>query len=227
MPRTFMIVILLALVVPSVARAQGQWLQKGVSGVGVEAGVDHGDGDTAFLLTGGYSHQGFLDAFLTLGWHDTTMTDLPDLNVYSLGAEIDYHPLKQTKEIPLSLKVGIGYTQNFFSSQTLSDNESSLSAWHTVLGAGIYRFFPLAERIGVTPQLTLGWIHVSTSATILGDTQTNTDDQFAIGVSASFAYLDSAGHIWGVTPSLSFGPGNTATAFGLSVAFISTIPGAR
>ena len=96
-----------------------------------------------------------------------------------------------------------------------------------MLGAGIYRFFPLAERIGVTPQITLGWVHQSASTTIFGDTQTNTDDQFAIGVMASFAYLDSAGHIWGVTPSLSFGPGNTATAFGLSVAFISTIPGAR
>ena len=227
MKQTFVIVIWLALLVPSAAHAQGNWLQKGVSGVGAEAGVAHQDGDTALVLTGGYSHQGFLDFFLTLGWHDTTVTDIPDLSVYSLGAEIDYHPLKQTKEIPLSLKVGIAYTRTLFSGQTLSDNDSSLSAWQTLLGAGIYRFFPLAERIGVTPQITLGWIHVSTSATLLGDTQTNTDDQFAIGVMASFAYLDSAGHIWGVSPSLSFGPGNTATAFGLSVAFISTIPGSR
>jgi len=227
MPRTFLIVIWLALVVPSVARAQGNWLQKGVSGVGAEVGVAHQAGDTALELTGAYSHQGFLDILLTLGWHDATMIDIPDLSTYSLGAELDYHPLKQTKEVPLSLKVGIAYTQTFFSSQTLSDNDSSISAWQTVLGAGIYRFFPLAERIGVTPQLTLGWVHVSASTTIFGDTQTNTDDQFAIGVLASFAYLDSAGHIWGVTPSLGFGPGNTTTGFGLSVAFISTISGAR
>ena len=227
MLKTFMIVIGLALVVPSVARAQGNWLQKGVSGVGVDVGVAHQDGDTELTLTGGYSHQGFLDILLTLGWHDATITGIPDLSAYSVGAELDYHPLKQTKEIPLSLKVGIAYAQTFFSSETLSENDASLSSWDAVLGAGVYRFFPLAERIGVIPQLNVRWVHLSASATRLGDTQTNTDDQFGIGVTAAFAYLDSAGHIWGVAPSLDFGPGDTATAFGFAVTFISTIPGAR
>ena len=227
MCRTFMIVIGLALVVPSVARAQGNWLQKGVSGVSADVGVAHEDGDTELTLTGGYSHQGFLDILLSFGWHDTAITGIPDLSAYSLGAEFDYHPLKQTKEVPLSLKVGIGYAQTFFSSETLSENDSSLSSWETVLGAGVYRFFPLAERIGVTPQLTVRWVHVSATTTLFGQTQTNTDEQFGIGVMASFAYLDSAGHIWGVTPSLDFGPGNTATAFGFGLTFISTIGGAR
>jgi len=227
MHKTFVIVIWLALVVPSAARAQGNWLQKGVSGVGADVGVTHQDGDTALSITGSYSHQGFLDILLTFGWHDTAITGIPDLSAYSLGAELDYHPLKQTKEVPLSLKVGIAYTQAFFSSETLSENDSSLSGWETVLGAGVYRFFPLAERIGVTPQITVGWVHSSAAATIFGETRTNTDDQFAIGVMASLAYLDSASHIWGVTPSLAFGPGNTTTSFGLSVTFISTLPGAR
>jgi hypothetical protein len=227
MPKTFVIVFWLALVVPSVARAQGNWLQKGVSGVGADVGVSHRDGDTALELTGSYSHQGFLDILLSLGWHDTTITNVPDLSAYSLGAEIDYHPLKQTKEVPLSVKVGIGYTQTFFSSQTLSENDLSLSDWQTVLGAGVYRFFPLAERIGVTPQITVGWVHESAGLTRLGETQTTTDDRFAISVLASFAYLDSAGHIWGVTPTVAFGPGNTTTAFSLSLTFISTLQGAR
>lgn len=227
MLKTFMIVIGLALVVPSVARAQGNWLQKGVSGVGAEAEVTHQSGDTALLMTGSYSYQGFLDILLGLGWHDATITNVPDLSVYSLSGEVDYHPLKQTKEIPLSLKVGVAYTQTFFSSQTLSDNDSSISAWQTVLAAGVYRFFPLAERIGVTPQITLGWVHDSATGMIPGQTLTNTDDRFAIGVLASFAYLDSANHIWGVTPNLAFGPGNTSTSFGLSVTFISTLPGAH
>jgi hypothetical protein len=227
MLRTFMIVICLALVVPSVARAQGNWLQKGVSGVGADVGVTHQDGDTELSVTGAYSHQGFLDILLTFGWHDTAITALPDLSAYSVGAELDYHPLKQTKEVPFSLKVGIGYVQTFFSSETLSENDSSLSSWETVLGAGVYRFFPLAERIGVTPQINVGWVHASASGTMLGETRTNTDDQLSIGVQAAFAYLDSADHIWGLTPSLGFGPGNTATTFGLSVTFISTLPGAR
>ncbi len=225
MQKTFVIVIWLALMVPSAARAQGIWLQKGVSGVGAEVTVSHQDGASALSLLGAYSYQGFLDLELSLGWVDATMTDIPDLGVYTLGAEVIYHPLKQTKETPVSLKIDLGYKQTFYSSDTLSENDISLSSWDSVLAGGAYRFFPLAERIGVTPEIDLGWVHSSASTTSLGDTQTVTDDALAIVVQAAFAYLDSAGHIWGVAPALSFGPGSTPTTFSISVAFVSTLSG--
>jgi hypothetical protein len=227
MPKTFVIVIWLALLVPSLARAQGSWLQKGVSGVAAELGVTHQAGDSVLLLRGGYSHRGILDVDLAVGWGAPTIEDVPDLSEYLLGANLAYHPLKQTKEIPLSVSVGVGYTQSFLSSDTLSENGASLSAWATTLVGGAYRFFPVAERIGVTPEIDLGWIHNSLSETVLDQTQTATSDLFVIQLKAALAYLDSAGHIWGVAPSLSFGPGNNPTTFGISVAFISTIPGAR
>lgn len=227
MQQTFVIVIWLALMIPSAARAQSSWLQKGVSGVAAEASVSHAGSTSIFGLRGGYSHQGVFDVDLSLGWVDTTVADLPDLSVYALGAQLAYHPVKQTREIPLSLAVGIGYEQNFFSSDTLRENDESVSQWATTLMAGAYRFFPLAERIGVTPQVDLAWLHLSFTDTVFDQSQTITDDQLAITLKAEFAYLDSAGHIWGVAPGLSFGPGNTPTAFGLSVIFISTIQGAR
>lgn len=227
MQRTFLIVIWLALLIPSAARAQGSWLQKGVSGVGAEASVFHAGSSNTLGLQGGYSHQGILDANLRLGWVDTNVADLPDLNVYILGALIAYHPVKQTREIPLSLSVGLGYEQSFFSSDTLRENDESVSQWVTTLIGGAYRFFPLAARIGVTPQIDLAWLHSSFTDTIFDQSQTLTDDQLVITLKAAVAYLDSAGHIWGVTPGLSFGPGKTPTAFGLSVTFISTLPGAR
>jgi hypothetical protein len=227
MPRTYMIVIWLALVVPSAAHAQGIWLQKGVSGVGAQVTVSHQDGSSALTLLGGYSYHGFLDFELSLGAGDANALDIPDLTVYSLGAALVYHPLKQTREIPISLKVEASYSQNFYSSDTLSENDASLSAWGTMLAGGAYRFFPLAPRIGVTPEIDLGWSHSSATATIFGDSQTATDDSFVITLGAALAYLDSAGHIWGAAPVLSFGPGNTPTVFGLSVAFITTLPGAR
>lgn len=227
MPRTFLIVIWLALVVPSVAHAQGIWLQKGVSGVGAQVTVSHQDGASSLGILGAYSYQGFLDFELSLGAGGANIQDVPDLTVYTLGAGFIYHPLKQTREIPVSLKVEAGYTQSFYSGDALSENDISISAWGTVLAGGIYRFFPLAPRIGVTPEIDLGWTHSSGTVTILGDSQTVTDDSFLINLGAAFAYLDSAGHIWGVAPALSFGPGNTPTVFSLSVAFVSTLPGAR
>jgi hypothetical protein len=227
MQRTFAIVIWLVLMIPSAARAQGSWLQKGVSGVAAEASVSHAGSTSIFGLRGGYSHQGILDVDLSLGWVDTNVADLPDLSVYALGVLLAYHPVKQTREIPLSLSVGIGYEQDFFSSDTLRENDESVSQWATTLIGGAYRFFPLAERLGVTPQIDLAWLHSSFTDAVFDQSQTITDDQFVITLKAEVAYLDSAGHIWGVAPGLSFGPGNTPTAFGLSVTFISTIQGAR
>jgi hypothetical protein len=225
MPKT--IVIWLVLVVPAVAHAQGSWLQKGVSGVAGELSVSRQGGDSLFLLRGGYSHLGTFDVDLGVGWAVPGSEAIPDLSVYLLSANLTYHPLKQTRETPLSVSVGMSYSQTFFSSEMLSENDESLSAWATTLVGGAYRFFPLAERIGVTPQITLGWLHTSISDTFLDQTQSATNDLFVIELKASLAYLDSAGHIWGVTPSLSFGPGNNPTAFSLAVTFISTVPGAR
>jgi hypothetical protein len=227
MKKTFVIVIWFALVVPSVARAQGEWLQRVVSGVEGDLTVSHNSGATEFSATGGYSHQGFLDVNVTLGLVDTTIAGLPDLNVYTLGLEFAYHPLKQSKQIPLSVSVALGYSQNFYSSDTLSENDASLSAWATTVEAGAYRFIPVAERIGVIPQVNLGWVHSAFSQTVLDETQTNTDDLLVIELQCGLAYLDAGGHIWGVGPRVIFGPGNTPTTFGISVAFISTLQSLR
>lgn len=228
MPKTFVIAISLALMVPSAARAQGAWLQSGVSGVAADLTVTHQTDDNVVLLAAGYSHRGIFDVGLSVGWGAPTMGDIPDLNAYLLGANLAYHPLKQTKDIPLSVSVGAGYTQTFFSSNTLSQNDVSLSGWETVLLGGVYRFFPVAERIGVSPGIDLGWGHSSLSATNLDQTQTATNDVFVIQLTADIAYLDAGGHIWGVAPSLGFGPGdNNPTTFGIAVTFISTIPGPR
>lgn len=227
MPKTFVIVIWLGLMVPSVARAQGSWLQKGVSGVGANLGVTRTAGDNVYLFTGGYSHRGILDVGLAAGWGAPTLEGVPDLSEYVLGATLAYHLLKQTKETPLSVSVGMLYTQSFFSSDILSERDASLSAWGTALVGSAYRFFPVEERIGVIPEIGLAWNHTSVSGTVLDQTQTATSDLFVIQLEAELAYLDSAGHIWGVVPSVSFGPGDNPTTFGISVEFISTIPGAR
>src|SRR4051794_22053033 len=161
MKKTFVIVIWFALGVPAVARAQGEWLQRGVSGVGAQLAVAHGADTTTLGLTGGYSHQGFLDANLTLGLIDNSVPAIPDLSAYSVGLHLAYHPVKQSKQMPLSLSLGMGYSQTFFSSESLNQIDASLSAWSFNIVGGAYRFFPVAERIGVIPQINLAWLHSS------------------------------------------------------------------
>jgi hypothetical protein len=214
------LLVLVLTFAPSAASAQvSVWLQKGVSGVGASAGVTHSDGDTGLRVEGGYSYQGFLDLGLTLGWHDLSTDATPDLIGYEVQPTIEYHPLKQTKEMPISLSVGTAYGRSFISSDQLTAADISASGWGFTLASFVYRFVRINERVGVIPTLGAGWVYSSLTLSQDGVDMTVTDDGLRVLIGANLAVLDHAGHIWGIAPSLSFGHG--ATAFGIAVNFVA------
>jgi len=214
------LLVLVLTFAPSAASAQvSVWLQKGVSGVGASAGVVHSDGDTGLQLQGGYSYQGFLDLGLTLGAHDLSTDETPDLVGYEARPTVEFHPLKQTKEMPISLSVGTAYGRSVFSSEQLSDDGLSASGWDFTLASFVYRFVRINERIGVIPTFGAGWVYSSLTVSGGREDVTVSDDGFRVLIGANLAVLDHAGHIWGVAPLLSFGHG--ATAFGIAVNFVA------
>ena len=215
-----LLVLLVVTFAPAAASAQvSVWLQKGVSGVGASAGVSHSDGDTGLQLQGGYSYEGFLDLGLTLGRHDLSTDQIPDLVGYEIKPTIEYHPLKQTKEMPISLSVGTAYGRDSFASDQLSEAGVSASAWNFTLASFVYRFVRINDRVGVIPTLGAGWVYSSSTLSRGGVEMTATDDGLRVLIGANLAVLDHQGHIWGVAPSLSFGHG--ATAFGIAVNFVA------
>ena len=81
------------LAVPRSANAQvSVWLQKGVSGLGAEAGVSVDDSSTTFHLAGGYSYLGTLDIDIGLDFtsFDSDNQIASDLGAY--GATLALHP---------------------------------------------------------------------------------------------------------------------------------------
>ena len=216
---------LLALVVTfasSAASAQvSVWLQKGVSGVGASVGVSHSDGDTGVQLEGGYSYEGFLDLGLILGRHDVSSDAIPDLVGFEVEPTIEFHPLKQNKEMPISLSIGAAYGRSFFSSDQLSALGISASGWSFTLASFAYRFFRLTERVGVIPTFGAGWVYNSSTASRDGIDMTATDDGLRVLIGANLALLDHANHIWGIAPLLSFGHG--PTSFGIAVNFVAPL----
>jgi Outer membrane protein beta-barrel domain len=216
------LLVLVLTFAPSAASAQvSVWLQKGVSGVGASVGVSHTDGDTGVQFEGGYSFEGFLDLGLTLGRHDLSTDATPDLIGYEVQPTIEYHPLKQTKEMPISLSVGTAYGRSFIVSDQLSANDISASAWNFTLASFVYRFIRINERVGVIPTFGAGWVYSSLTLSRFGDDMTVSDDGLRVLIGANLAVLDHANHIWGIAPSLSFGHGSTA--FGISVNFVAPL----
>ncbi len=214
------LLVLVVTFAPSAASAQvSVWLQKGISGVGASAGITHSDGSTGLQIQGGYSYEGFIDLALTLGRQDLSTDATPDLIGYEVKPTLEYHPLKQTKEMPISLSLGAAYGRGFFSSDQLSDAGISLSAWNFTLASFVYRFIRITERVGVIPTFGAGWVYNSSTASRAGIDMTATDDGLRVLLGANLAVLDQGNHIWGVAPSLSFGHG--PTAFGIAVNFVA------
>ncbi|MEO7734023.1 MAG: hypothetical protein ABIY55_23875 [Kofleriaceae bacterium] len=218
------LLVLVVTFASSAASAQvSVWLQKGVSGVGASVGVVHSDGDTGVQLEGGYSYEGFLDLGLTLGKHDLSTDANPDLIDYEVEPTIEFHPLKQTKEMPISLSVGTAYGRSFISSDELNAAGISVSAWRFTVASFVYRFVRINERVGVIPTLGAGWVYSSSTLSRAGDDDiTVSDDGPRVLIGANLAVLDHANHIWGIAPLLSFGHGSTA--FGIAVNFVAPMP---
>jgi hypothetical protein len=214
----FVLAAVVAAMIPSVAQAQvSLWLQEGVSGYGVGAGILGTDNTTTLIGQGGYSYRGFLELNVGVGW-DHFEEDGLELDGLVATTLVQFHPLKQTKEIPVSLEIGAIYRYSQVLNEDLDALGVSLTGQSFSLLGGAYRFVPLGKQVGVTPEVLLSWVHNRTTVSDDGFDQTTTEDDFRVVFGTNFGYLDNAGHIWGLTPTLSVGTG--PAIFGLFLTFI-------
>src|SRR5215470_1644437 len=186
----------LALVlVPGVASAQVSiWLQRGVSGYGGGVSVTGSSDATEFTATGGYSYQGFLDFDLNLNYYSFSKDKNQGASVSAFGLQpiIQYHPIKQSAEIPVSVGFSVGFEKVFFSSSDLDSIGVSLSGYNVGAGVSVYRFFKLAPSFGVIPAAAFGVNHswITTTFNSQDSTSEATGESLAFG--GYFAYIDDA-----------------------------------
>jgi hypothetical protein len=194
------------LAVPRSANAQvSVWLQKGVSGLGAEAGVSVDDSSTTFHLAGGYSYLGALDVDIGLDFtsFDSDNEIASDLGAYGATLALQYHPLKQGPGMPISLGLALGLPIGKLTSGELDDQGISGTLWGFSAGVAGYRFVKLAPNIGVTPSIGLVYNYSHLSLSDMADNEiTSSDNSFGVSLTGNFGFLGSAGTIYGVSPSL-------------------------
>lgn len=206
--RRFLTLVALSLALaPASASAQVSiWLQRGVSGLGASATFSANNQGTSYGVDAGYSYQGFLDFDLNATYYSYNSDNqvATDQRVYGIGPTIQYHPLKQDKDMPVSVSLGVGYQKIFFSSDTFSQNDESIDAWNLGFNGSVYHFFRLGENTGVIPSVGLTFVHSETSATgpITGSASS---DDLGVSLAGYFAYIDSSGHIFGAVPTIIIG----------------------
>jgi len=184
------------------------WLQDGVSGVGAHAGIAVDDSSTSFNVSGGYSYLGVLE--VTVGLSNVTYNnDNPiasDLGAYGGIVGVQYHPLKQGPNMPISLGLGIGVPVLKLTSAQLDDAGITGSAWGIGTLIEVYRFIKLTPNIGVTPSIALDYTYTHVSfGNMAGDEVTQSDNVLGVGLTSYFGFLGPMGAIYGFAPSLGLG----------------------
>lgn len=211
MGKHWLIVLVCAagLAIPRGADAQvSVWLQKGVSGVGAEAGVAVDDSSMTFHVAGGYSHLGVLD--FDLGFDYTSFNSdnaiASDLGALGATAAVQYHPLKQGPDMPISLGLGLGLPIATLTSSELDADGISGTLWGINAGVAAYRFVKLAPNIGITPSIGLVYSYSHLSLTnMFGDEITSSDNNVGVSFTGNLGLLGATGTIYGISPSLFVG----------------------
>lgn len=184
------------------------WLQDGVSGVGAHAGISVNDSSTGFNVQGAYSHLGVIDIAVGLEYatykQDSAIAS--DLGSYAGALGLQYHPLKQGPQMPISLGLGVGGSSGMLTSSQLDDAGISGSLWGVVGNVEAYRFVKLAPTVGVTPSISLQYAYSQLSLKNTFDNEiTTSDSQFSVGLTSYFGFLGSNGMIYGIAPTLNLG----------------------
>lgn len=184
------------------------WLQRGVSGFGFGTGVFLGNDATTLTIGGGYSYQGWIDFDLTLGYRifDEEIFDPLEVVEYSLAPSVQFHPLKQSKAIPISLAITAGASFSALGSDDFIGDAGG-GSYGVSGGVSVYRFFRLAESFGMIPAAAFNVAYSHVYLTDVDGEDVELDDPNATGISLSvgayFAYIDSGGRIWGLVPQIS------------------------
>src|SRR5262245_56043365 len=129
------------------------WLQRGVSGYAGALTFGASSNATTFGVAGGYSYEGYLELDLNLAYinYDKDAFSGASVSAFAVAPSVQYHPLKQSAEMPVSLGLQAQVAKLFFSSSDLDSVDTSLSETDLNLNASVYRFIKLTSNIGIIP----------------------------------------------------------------------------
>jgi hypothetical protein len=219
-------VSVVALFAARTADAQiGIWLQRGVNGFGGSALLGYVDGDVSLGVSGGYSYQGWLDFGLGVTFisHGTDFVDGADVSAVAISPGIDYHPIKQSDNLPFSLSLGVNFGYTLFAAEEFDAAGYELEGYSIGANANLYRFFKLGSNTGVIPAAGVGYVYGELSDNA-GLSASSDFAQIALGI--YLAYLDSSNRIWGLVPAVQIPitGENTVVSYSLALTLVFSQP---
>jgi hypothetical protein len=192
------------------------YLQQGTSGFGIGGSFMTGDNWTGFGLGAGYSVSGIVDLGFAFGRYSF---DDGDLTATALSPSLSVCALKQSKDIPLSLELGVGYEHDSYDSDAFDILGWEMSGSGYWFGASLYGAIEASPSMNLIPLLGIAYNHVNVRIEDSYGQSVSDDDSstsFAFGLSLAFQMPQA--RVFYLTPTISIV--EDETSFRVSAGFV-------
>ncbi|KAB2925226.1 MAG: hypothetical protein F9K22_03805 [Bacteroidetes bacterium] len=220
MSSKYLAILILAVCGSSLLFSQGQFLERGQNGFGIQGSFSSTDNATSLGGSLGYSASGVFDFGLSISsisFKEKLLGE--DVSATALAPFIAIHAVKQNETTPISVSLSASYESDSYSSKALTDNRLELSATGYTIGATIYGNVQTTPTMIIQP--SLGVNYFSTEAVLKDSFGNSVNDEetgtvVVIGLAGIFQSTPTT--YFGISPSMSIH--NDETAFGLRAGFI-------
>lgn len=205
-----------------VGLSQGQFYQKGYSGIGFGAGVNFPENAMDYLGSVSYTFGG---RATILGLIGTTRSTENDLSSFNIGANVIFYPYKYSQSKPITMELAIGYMHSNYSDEVLSEFDLKLTGGALKLEGGFYYHIFINEMNQLIPWIKYEYNY--TKARLSDGYGNYADDDITLGflkfgIDFSFSISDKLDILVGPKITIGVkGEGNDNVTFGIQAQFVT------
>ncbi len=227
MKRTLPAFFILFLSSALLAFSQGNFLKTGQSGLGVSGALSTNPDVSGFSGTAGFALAGVFDLGLSVGKATYDAVTFGDLKSTSLVTEIRAYVARQNmSKSPITLSVSVGYASERFSSPDFEPDNLTMRSHSLLVGATVYRDFPLVRKAFVQPYIGVGYASTTTKVSDpTGLTLSSTEGLVALNLGVPLVYSLSARTMAVLQPGVALDKNNVT--FAISLGLIVALSKAR
>lgn len=203
------------------AQAQGIFT---TNGFGVEANFSAQDDITTLGAEAGYVWHGLAEAGFSVA-RAADEQNGPTLNATAFTPFVGVYPLRQSGDMPVSLRLGASYSFFSFSgdyADQFTDLGLEIDGHSYDVGGQLFRAFDVSPRVKIIPRIGASyvWATVAFKGTVDGEPvdEEETSSFEVLTFAPSIAYTAGRRGVFTITPRVSFSDGESG--FGISTGFI-------
>ncbi len=211
----------ITILIPSLLNAQGQYLEKGISGIDISGEYALNNDLNSFTIGLGYSFNGIFD--IGFDYSNASLDNDDKLYINFYGPCLRFHVLKQSKVVPISFSFSASYLFGSYSGDYLKHNNLELSCTTFGTSGIVYGTISKGSLIEVMPEIGISYYKSNTKLEILNGESIDDDSwttTLKIGVSL-ICKINTQNSII-IIPGISIDENNTTALIGLNFIFSSS-----